>query len=61
MKWSHLPRSGLLKDQDIDLLDKWRIIWSERSIAQEEERKDRERKSKAGNQGGVRRPRGRGR
>lgn len=48
MKWNHLPGgNGTLGQQNPDLLDRWKIIFMERATAQEEERIERERKSKA--------------
>lgn len=47
MKWNHLPGSGRLYDQDPLMIDKWLVIWSERSKHQERERRAQESRSKA--------------
>ena len=54
MKWNHLPVEGGIYDQDPVLLDRFRIIWSEKAKHEEEERKAQERKSRAGSRSGRR-------
>lgn len=44
MKWAHLPNAGGLYDQDPDLLDQFRYIFSARSEHDAEERKKEENK-----------------
>lgn len=48
MKWSHLPGSGLLYDQDPLLLDHFRTIWAERAAEQERKSREQDRKNKRG-------------
>jgi len=46
MKWAHLPVAGGLYDQSPELLEKFRIIFRERSVHEAEEEKKREREAK---------------
>lgn len=55
MKWNHLPNPGGIYQQDPVLLAKFRIIWREKNIAEEERQKEEERKAKAQSAGKGRR------
>lgn len=45
MKWSHLPNAGGLYDQDPELLDGFRYIFSVRAEHEAEEQRQREREA----------------
>lgn len=45
MKWNHLPNPGGYYAQDPVLMDKFKVIFLERSVAQEEDRKKTERQN----------------
>lgn len=46
MKWSVLPVAGGLYDQHPRLLEEWSVIFEERQLAEERERKEQERKAR---------------
>jgi len=54
MKFAHLPMDGGLFNQDPVLLDRFQYIFN--SLAEEEERKERQRKREQDAQMGTRKP-----
>jgi hypothetical protein len=44
MDWNHLPMAGGLYDQNPELLERWRYLFTERSRYEEIKRKEEQRK-----------------